>query len=54
MLQIGQQVKVLEPFTRDFPEVYTITEMHYHDDGQIVCILGDHGGFAPLYLEVVA
>lgn len=53
MLQIGQQVRVLEPFTRDFPDVYDITDIHTHDDGQVVYILGDAGGFDLRYLETI-
>jgi hypothetical protein len=53
MLSVGQSVKVTEPFARDFPEIYTITEVYVHEDGQIVYILGEAGGFDIKYLEVV-
>ena len=59
ILQVGQQVRVLEPFTRDFPDTYTIKEVIVNTDGQSVYILSDingndvNGGFAVSYLEVV-
>jgi hypothetical protein len=53
MLQLGQLVRVLEPFARDFPDTYEITEVVTHDDGQIVYILGEVGGFDIKFLEVV-
>lgn len=53
MLQIGQTVRVLEPFTYSFPEVYEITEVVENPDGQIAYVLGEHGGFAEIFLEVV-
>ena len=53
MLQIGQQVRILKPFARDFPYTYIITEIHTHEDGQVAYILGDAGGFDAIYLEVV-
>lgn len=52
MLSVGQLVKVLEPFTRDFPDIYEITEVVVHEDSQVVYILGDAGGFDIVYLEV--
>ena len=52
MLQVGQQVRVLEPFTRDFPDIYTITEVIINPDGQVVYIIKD-AGFDSAYLEVV-
>jgi hypothetical protein len=53
MLEIGQQVKVLEPFNHTFSGIYTIIEVVTHDDGQIVHILEEAGGFDSKYLEVV-
>jgi hypothetical protein len=53
MLEVGQQVRVLEPFTYSFPDVYEITEIVEHSDGQVVYILGEHGGFDAIFLEVV-
>lgn len=55
MLQVGQQVRVLEPFARDFPDVYTIVEVIVNSDGQVVYIIDDdtNDGFDMLYLEVV-
>ena len=52
MLQVGQQVRVLEPFTRDFPDIYTITEVIINPDEQVVYIIKD-AGFDAAYLEVV-
>lgn len=54
MFEVGRRVRVLEPFAADFPDEYEITEVDRHDDGQIVCTLGEHGGFDPKFLEVVA
>ncbi len=59
MLQVGQQVRVLEPFTRDFPDIYTITEVIINTDEQVVYIIRDgnetniDAGFDAAYLEVV-
>jgi len=54
MFITGQFVRVLEPFERDFPSVYEITEVVTHDDGQVVYILGDAGGFDEKFLQEVA
>ena len=53
MLSVGQLVKTLDPFARDFPHVYEITEVVVHEDGQVVYILGEAGGFDIKFLEVV-
>ncbi len=53
MLSIGQQVRILEPFTRDFPDVYTIEDIVIHEDGQVVYLFSDIGGFDIKFLEVV-
>ena len=53
MLEIGQQVRVLEPFARDFPDVYTIEDIIVNDNGTIVYILGEGLGFDIFYLETV-
>lgn len=53
MLNIGDKVKVLEPFDRDFQEVYIIEDIVMHDDGQVVCILEIAGGFDPKFLRKV-
>ena len=59
MLQVGQQVRILEPFTRDFPEIYAIAEVIVNEDGQVAYIIQDAneniiaGGFDAVYLEVV-
>lgn len=51
MLAVGDLVRVLAPFADSFPDSYEITEVVTHPDGQIVCILGECGGFDPKYLE---
>lgn len=51
MLLVGQLVKTLEPFDRDFPDVYEITEVVVHEDEQIVYILGEAGGFDIKFLQ---
>lgn len=51
MFSAGQLVRVLPPFADIFPGEYEITEVITHEDGQVACILGDLGGFAPQYLE---
>ena len=51
MLSVGQLVRTLEPFARDFPDVYEITEVVVHEDGQIVYLLGDIGGFDIKFIQ---
>ena len=59
MLQVGQQVRVLEPFARDFPDTYTIMEVIINEDSQVVYIINDASengvncGFDAVYLEVL-
>lgn len=53
MLEVGTNVKVKEPFKRDFPNEYSITEVIVHEDGQVAYILGECGGFDVRYLEVI-
>lgn len=53
MLSIAQLVTVKEPFNRDFPDTYQITEVVIHEDGQVVYILGDAGGFDIKFLQVI-
>lgn len=53
MLEVGQLVRVLPPFGESFTETYEITEVIQHPDGQIVYVLGELGGFAPIYVEAV-
>ena len=53
MLEIGQQVRVLEPFTVDFPGVYTIEDIIVNEDGQVVYLFSDDVGFDTTFLEVV-
>lgn len=50
-MNVGDQVRVLAPFNESFPGVYEITEVITHEDGQIVYVLGELGGFAPMFLE---
>ena len=54
MLEVGQQVKVLEPFDTSFPEVYAIREVLTQEDGNVVYFIGDvEGAFDIKFLEVV-
>lgn len=54
MLEVGQQVRVLEPFAVDFPDVYSIREVLAQEGGGIVYFIGDiEGGFDIKFLEVV-
>jgi hypothetical protein len=54
MLEVGQEVTVLEPFTRDFPDVYSIREVFTQEDGNVVYFIGDiEGAFDIKFLEVV-
>lgn len=53
MLQIGQTVRVLEPFTQNFPNTYTIQDIVINPDGEVVYIFEDIGGFDGQFLEVV-
>lgn len=52
-MKTGDKVRVLAPFDDSFPCEYEITEVITHEDGQTACVLGDLGGFAPEFLEVV-
>lgn len=53
MYELGTIVKVKEPFAEAFPDSYEVVEMITHDDGQIVYILNDIGGFDPKFIEEV-
>lgn len=53
MLQIGQQVRVLEPFAIDFPDVYTIQDIVTSEDGSVAYMLGEGLGFDISFLEIV-
>lgn len=53
MLNVGDVVKVLYPFTDSFPDNYVITESVVDSIGQVAYILGDNGGFDEIYLELV-
>ena len=52
MLEIGQQVRVLEPFTAAFPGVYSIQDIYIYENGTAYLIDGEHT-FDIMYLEVV-
>lgn len=54
MLEVGQEVRVAEPFDESFPEVYTIREVLSQEDGSTVYFIGDiEGAFDIKFLEVV-
>lgn len=53
MLTVGQMVRVLEPFAESFPGEHEITEVLTDGEGQITYVLGETGGFAPIYVELV-
>jgi len=53
IFEVGQMVRVLPPFAESFPEIYAITQVHQHEDGQVACILGEAGAFDPKFLEAV-
>jgi hypothetical protein len=53
MFQVGQLVRVLEPFADSFPGEYEVTEVITHPDGQVAFILDEAGAFAAQYLEGV-
>lgn len=54
MFQIGDVVRVLEPFAESFPDTYEIVEIIVHPDGQVANMLiinGEPSGFADIYIE---
>lgn len=53
MLEVGQFVRVLPPFSESFQGQYVIEDVIVHEDGQIVYVLSEIGGFAPHYVELV-
>lgn len=54
MLEVGQQVRVLEPFDSCFPDMYTIREVTTTDDNITVYFIGDiEGAFDAAFLEIV-
>ena len=54
MLEIGQQVKVLEPFDESFQEVYTIREVFLQEDGSVVYFISNiEGAFDIMFLEAI-
>lgn len=50
-MQIGDLVRVLAPFTESFPDTYAITEVITYEGGTVTYVLGESGGFDPVYLE---
>lgn len=53
MHNIGDTVRVKEPFKQYFPNEYLITEIVLNEDGSTVYILGECGGFDAIFLESV-
>jgi hypothetical protein len=53
MFEVGQVVRVLEPFAGSFPGEYSITEIRTHEDSQVAYILGEIGAFDQKFLEAV-
>jgi hypothetical protein len=54
MLEVGQEVRVLEPFDNDFPDVYAVREIVLQEDGNVVYLIGDiEGAFDIVFLEAV-
>jgi hypothetical protein len=52
MFSIGDIVTVKAPFNESFPDAYTITDVVHSGDGTTAYILGEHGGFDAIYLEL--
>ncbi len=52
-MNVNDTVRVLAPFDVTYPDTYVITEVITHEDGQVVYILGEIGGFAPNFVEPV-
>lgn len=52
MFNTGDIVTVKAPFQEFFPDAYAITEVVHSVDGTIAYILGEHGGFDAVYLEL--
>lgn len=54
MFNIGDLVRVKEPFLESFPEIYTIIEIISNEDTTVVYILNKNaGGFDAIFLESV-
>ena len=51
MPAVGDLVRVIAPFDYAFPATYAITERIDNTDGTTVFVLGEAGGFDPMYLE---
>lgn len=52
-MQVGDKVKVKEPFRHSFPSEYTVIEVVQNPDDTTVYILSDNsGGFDAMYLEL--
>lgn len=53
-MQVGDKVKVKEPFQHSFPAEYSVIEIVNNPDGTVVYILDQEaGGFDIKYLEKV-
>lgn len=54
MFNVGDKVRVLQPFAVAFPEVYTVAAVDTETEGGPVFFLeGVDSAFSALYLEVV-
>jgi hypothetical protein len=53
MFEIGQQVRVLEPFNIEFPETYTILDIVFPTEGIRVNVIDGGHRFDDIYLEAV-
>lgn len=53
MIDIGTLVRILEPFNSDYKDTYIIEEVIVHEDGQVVYLIQDIGGFDQKFLEIV-
>lgn len=53
MFNIGDVVNVKTPFSESFPGSYVISDVVHSADSTIAYILGEHGGFDAIYLELV-
>lgn len=53
MFEIGQQVRVLEPFNAYFTETYTIQDIFTTSGGQPVNVIEGGHWFDDIYLEAV-
>jgi len=52
MFNINDIVTVKAPFNGSFPGQYAITDIVHSEDGTTAYILGEHGGFDAIYLEL--